>query len=114
MSFLDKKLHQQYLAFNKEFYESASKYHPTSEQIKLIYKDIPLNYVYNYENLWFYLQPQHLDLPLQGWKIHISAITENKSEILKTVAKICFSKNLSFKFLADEIDFRILANKMIK
>lgn len=39
------------------------------------------------------------DLPIQGWKIHISSTLEESQKILDIVSKICFDKNISFKYV---------------
>jgi hypothetical protein len=38
-------------------------------------------------------------LPAQGWKIHVSASTENAERVLGRLFDYCVPRQLSFKFL---------------
>lgn len=54
------------------------------------------------ENLsgpWVRWRPEDVELPEQGWKIHVSATPENAQEMLKIVSSYCFEHQFSFKFL---------------
>ncbi|GLF97911.1 class III lanthionine synthetase LanKC [Streptomyces yaizuensis] len=48
---------------------------------------------------WFSCHPSGLDLPPQGWKIHVSAALDNAESVLRRVADHCFAHRLSFKFV---------------
>ncbi|GAA1092561.1 class III lanthionine synthetase LanKC [Nocardiopsis metallicus] len=48
---------------------------------------------------WTMCTPPDADLPLQGWKIHVSATPENAAELLDAVLPYCVEHRLSFKYL---------------
>lgn len=58
------------------------------------------------DSTWFYVAPDNYRLPLQGWKIHVSATLENARQVLKQVCKIMYEEKCAFKFLLDK---RVLA-----
>ncbi|MET9856675.1 class III lanthionine synthetase LanKC [Streptomyces sp. NPDC006450] len=48
---------------------------------------------------WTVLTPPGLELPGQGWKIHVSATERTAPEVLDIVSAYCTSRSLLFKFL---------------
>ncbi|MCE7081013.1 class III lanthionine synthetase LanKC [Streptomyces sp. ST2-7A] len=48
---------------------------------------------------WLHLHPEGLDLPAQGWKIHVSARPGNAARIADAVHDYCVPRRLSFKFV---------------
>lgn len=48
---------------------------------------------------WTVCTPPEPDIPLQGWKIHVSATPENAVELLDAVLPYCVEHGLSFKYL---------------
>jgi len=51
---------------------------------------------------WLACHPRNVRLPLQGWKIHVSACLSNAAEILSSVWDYCVARNVAFKFLRNE------------
>lgn len=47
---------------------------------------------------WESWTPPQVFLPLQGWKIHISATLDSASETLRRTIDVCIENNASFKF----------------
>lgn len=54
------------------------------------------------DSIWLYITPDNYQLPLQGWKIHVSATLENAARLLKQVCKIMYREKCAFKFLLDK------------
>ncbi|MBO3737521.1 class III lanthionine synthetase LanKC [Actinoplanes flavus] len=48
---------------------------------------------------WLVFLPENLDLPMQGWKIHVSACLDNAERVLDKVWDYCVPRGLEFKFL---------------
>ena len=48
---------------------------------------------------WTHPSPPGLQLPWQGWKVHVSATPDNADRVLEVAADFCISHALSFKFL---------------
>jgi tRNA A-37 threonylcarbamoyl transferase component Bud32 len=51
---------------------------------------------------WTMVVPPRADLPLQGWKYHVSATLANAEAVLDVAARICFRRSTAFKFLRDD------------
>ncbi|MDG5804310.1 class III lanthionine synthetase LanKC [Streptomyces ossamyceticus] len=58
---------------------------------------------------WLVCRPTDVDLPPQGWKIHVSACPDNAQEILDAVWAHCVPRRIPFKFLPN-VDVLFLAN----
>ncbi|WP_314711791.1 class III lanthionine synthetase LanKC [Propionibacterium acidifaciens] len=50
-------------------------------------------------NGWEYVMPPGMNMPEQGWKIHVSATMENAQKLLGDVASYCHASAVPFKFL---------------
>lgn len=48
---------------------------------------------------WRMLRPQDIDLPDQGWKVHVSATLDNAERVLSTVHEYCLRERVAFKHL---------------
>jgi serine/threonine protein kinase len=48
---------------------------------------------------WLVFLPEPLDLPMQGWKIHVSACLGNADRLLNVVWDYCVERRIEFKFL---------------
>ncbi|MCA1229391.1 class III lanthionine synthetase LanKC [Saccharopolyspora sp. 6M] len=49
---------------------------------------------------WRMLRPRGVDLPSQGWKVHVSATLHNAERVLRTVGGYCLRNRIAFKHLA--------------
>ncbi|MEV0600142.1 class III lanthionine synthetase LanKC [Streptomyces sp. NPDC050315] len=58
---------------------------------------------------WIVFRPAGGTLPLQGWKIHVSACLDNAADILTTVWEYCLPRRIAFKFLPGK-DTLLIAN----
>ncbi|MET9963435.1 class III lanthionine synthetase LanKC [Streptomyces sp. NPDC006326] len=48
---------------------------------------------------WLALRPEGIQLPSQGWKIHVSATLGNAESVLDTVYAYCTARRTAFKFV---------------
>ena len=53
---------------------------------------------------WINWIPDEWSFPRQGWKIHVSATSENAETVISTTARFCFRAGLAFKHLASARD----------
>src|SRR5664279_2188430 len=51
---------------------------------------------------WCYLQPPALELPPQGWKVHVSATPESVERVVKVVWEYCARYGVMFKFIRSQ------------
>ncbi|MFF3940614.1 class III lanthionine synthetase LanKC [Streptomyces phaeofaciens] len=50
---------------------------------------------------WTFCTPPDLDVPDQGWKIHVSASPDNAAELLDAVAPYCAENGLMYKYISN-------------
>ncbi len=58
---------------------------------------------------WLVYAPDPIDVPTQGWKIHVSACLDNAAEILEATWDYCITRGIAFKFVRSRQLF-LLAN----
>lgn len=109
---LDKFL---YMLNDGLFYEPAEKrYQPLQEYIALVstlVEKVAPNWIVSRDGFWFHVHPRHFDLPLQGWKVHVSATTGNGASILQKAAKVALENKTSFKFALDRNVLSTMSSK---
>lgn len=63
---------------------------------------IPEGWKSFYDLHWQYFLNPKIELPEQGWKIHLSAGYSDTNELFQTVAKYLFDKKVVFKVTVSE------------
>ncbi|GGU77622.1 class III lanthionine synthetase LanKC [Lentzea flava] len=61
--------------------------------------ELPADWVQVERNVWRHLHPAGVQLPKQGWKIHVSAGLDNASKVLKATFDYCVERRIPFKYL---------------
>lgn len=92
-----------YLLLNRDYPESFTAYSPhTGDFHDLVNSRLPQGRAMRRQNIWFYCGPEQETLPMQGWKIHVSATPRNAKEVLERVTSVLFKyADVSFKFVVD-------------
>ena len=49
--------------------------------------------------IWQYFSPKNSDIPLQGWKIHISATYNNRVKIAQKAIEVLVKNSIHFKVI---------------
>ncbi|MGK4584722.1 class III lanthionine synthetase LanKC [Kitasatospora sp. HPMI-4] len=80
------------------FYESPVRW-AALEEFPATTEPAPPGWVRTARDIWVGCQPAGLQLPEQGWKIHVSARIDNAERILDVVRAYCFENRVAFKFL---------------
>ncbi|MFJ7018003.1 class III lanthionine synthetase LanKC [Streptomyces sp. NPDC101117] len=80
------------------FYDSPVRW-ASVEEFAAAGAPIPDGWVGSVREVWVGRQPAGLELPDQGWKIHVSACLDNAEHILSVVAAYCYDRGVAFKFL---------------
>lgn len=60
---------------------------------------IPGDWQVTEDSSWTFFQPVGVDLPEQGWKVHVSVTPAEAEETIDIVAKHCFARRTPFKVL---------------
>lgn len=67
--------------------------------------DAPVGWSSKVTHPWMNWIPNEWSFPRQGWKIHVSATSENAEAVLLSSARFCFNAGLPFKHLESTRDF---------
>ncbi|MBZ5522048.1 MAG: class III lanthionine synthetase LanKC [Acidobacteriia bacterium] len=92
-----------YRLLHKDYPETFAAYSPqTTDFYDLVFSQLPEGWGIQRRDMWFYCSPSRQTLPLQGWKIHVSAALSNSANIVRKVASVLVKYNdVSFKFAVD-------------
>ncbi|MGW1209305.1 class III lanthionine synthetase LanKC [Streptomyces sp. NPDC002499] len=60
---------------------------------------VPQGWQRNESGDWLALRPVDAELPVQGWKIHVSACLDNAESVLDRVWRYCVADGTAFKFV---------------
>lgn len=75
---------------------------PESESYTFTDHPLPPGWRQSRDDDWVKYVPDDVDLPAQGWKIHVSGCLDNAERIIETVGAYCFARGCSFKFLRSQ------------
>lgn len=83
-----------------EFCQDGSPFYVPSKSATVNpYKvDIPKEWSKHIHGPWTSLVSPNTELPIQGWKIHVTATLDNAQSILDAVCSYCFEHGLTFKY----------------
>ncbi|OLF17981.1 class III lanthionine synthetase LanKC [Actinophytocola xanthii] len=92
--------YQPFCMADPSFYDAMHSERTAGESFRTASRELPEGWVLRPQDDWFVVDPaQRQELPLQGWKIHASATTENAERVLGTIWDYCVPRGISFKFL---------------
>lgn len=81
------------------FYDTTDNWHASGPNWPQTMLAPPDGWTRGEHDGWVYLHPNDVQIPLQGWKIHVSACPEDASVALATTWEHCLEHRISFKFL---------------
>ena len=81
------------------FYDTPERWQRTVADFAAAGGPVPAGWHREDRDLWAVDQPEGVRLPLQGWKIHVSATPANAERVLEKVCEYCFDRGVAFKFL---------------
>lgn len=99
-----------YFTTDSLFYEAVDEYYIPSASNYALLLSSALREKLIREGIWWVFKPG-VQLPKQGWKIHISAHPKNAEQVLTTVAEYLFRKGIPFKFALDSNMLELLNSK---
>ncbi|HKT00799.1 MAG TPA: class III lanthionine synthetase LanKC, partial [Rugosimonospora sp.] len=88
-----------YCAVDPMFYDSLTNTTASTRQYAVADRPAPGGWDRALADDWVVYGPRDDDLPLQGWKVHVSACLDNAERILTTVWQYCVPRGIGFKFL---------------
>lgn len=88
-----------------QFINPIEKYYePPLEKVAesaLKISDAPSNWVKSSDNHWTYFLKIGSDLPIQGWKIHVSSNPKEGQTVLEVVSNLLFELSIPFKYVSN-------------
>lgn len=96
---------------SNSYYEPIDYYDPKVPYSNRVQAALPSFWRLKRNGVWVHAIPPQSRLPLQGWKIHVSANLDNADEILDKVTETCQTDKVTFKFLLDDFALRMCNSK---
>ncbi|GAB2993794.1 class III lanthionine synthetase LanKC [Streptomyces pseudoechinosporeus] len=88
-----------YLLADRVFFEDPARLQGDSDSGRLRPPALPPGWRTDDNGTWITHRPENVQLPRQGWKIHVAAVQEHAERTLETVAEYCYAEGLTFKHL---------------
>ncbi|MDX8146446.1 class III lanthionine synthetase LanKC [Lentzea sp. BCCO 10_0061] len=92
--------YEAYCFADRQFYDLQSSTETTPEDdFSTELPALPPDWVTVERNVWRHHHPTGVQLPNQGWKIHVSAGLDNAGKVLKAAFDYCVERRIPFKYL---------------
>lgn len=90
-----------YSLFHPRWYESVAHYTPDPAYLQLFHAVFPKDWKLVRSGIWYGAHPGRIELPDQGWKLHVSVRTRDAKRLLARLFPILLQAQVPFKFLLD-------------
>ncbi|MEI8407473.1 MULTISPECIES: class III lanthionine synthetase LanKC [unclassified Kribbella] len=91
-----------YCLADRTFYETPANRGAQHPDFALCAREVPAGWQHVPGETWMHYAPSDLQLPQQGWKIHVSARLADVERTLEAVWEYCVPRGIAFKFLRNE------------
>ncbi|WP_433162992.1 class III lanthionine synthetase LanKC [Kribbella sp. CA-247076] len=91
-----------YCLADRTFYETPANRGAQHPDFALCDRPVPEGWQHVPGDTWMHYAPSDLQLPPQGWKIHVSARLADVERTLEAVWEYCVPRGIAFKFLRNE------------
>ncbi|SFR24160.1 Lanthionine synthetase C-like protein [Lentzea waywayandensis] len=92
--------YEAYCFADRQFYDLQSSTESTpKDDFSTELPALPPDWATVERNVWRHHHPMGVQLPNQGWKIHVSAGLDNAGRVLKATYDYCVERRISFKYL---------------
>jgi hypothetical protein len=88
-----------YCLTNAVFYDSPDLRHTQEKDFPASGRQVPEGWDHAPSDTWMYYAPHELEIPAQGWKIHVSSGLADAERVLAAIWDYCVPRGLAFKFL---------------
>lgn len=95
----------EYCFADRLFYDESSKWAAAQKSYRQAEETPPEGWITARKGPWFNYMCTSVQLPKQGWKIHVSARMETAQQVLDIVTEYCLNNKINFKFLIGEAAF---------
>jgi serine/threonine protein kinase len=80
-------------------YDVVTRLDDTHSRVSVSHRPIPTGWQRSERYIWVGLRPLGVELPAQGWKIHISCTPDNAEDVLGIAWDFCLKNKVAFKFI---------------
>ncbi|WP_350280582.1 class III lanthionine synthetase LanKC [Kribbella sp. HUAS MG21] len=91
-----------YCLADRQFYETPARRGAQHPDFAITDRAVPDGWRHVPGEQWMHYAPDGLQLPTQGWKIHVSARLQDVERTLEAVWEYCVPRGIAFKFLRNE------------
>lgn len=88
-----------YCMADRMFFDAPTTIHRDELQFAVTGRPVPPGWQRVELDDWLVYRPPGVNLPAQGWKIHVAACLDNADTVLDTVWDYCVPRRITFKFL---------------
>ena len=91
-----------YCLADRRFYDTPANRGAEHPDFTLCARPVPDGWSHVPGEMWMHYAPDGLELPAQGWKVHVSSGLEDAERTLAAVWDYCVPRGIAFKFLRNE------------
>ncbi|MEU5087712.1 class III lanthionine synthetase LanKC [Streptomyces sp. NPDC021356] len=91
--------YEAYCRVDPVFYDEPGRCEESGDLFEAARKSVPDGWRRSRDGVWVYLHPDGVELPEQGWKIHVSGALDEAEAVIGKVLGHCRDHRLSVKFL---------------
>lgn len=91
-----------YCLADRYFYDTPANRGEQHPDFSVCSRPVPQGWLHEPSNIWMFYSPADAQLPLQGWKIHVSAGLDDADRVLTQLWDYCVPRGLAFKCLRNQ------------
>ena len=103
-----------YLFTNRKYYDGIkyAKWNNSKKFLSIVKKYVDNSYVISEDDVYIFFSKKDADLPMQGWKIHVSTCLEDMDAVIDNTVKYIIDQNVSFKIIKCRELYTLFSQKM--
>ncbi|WP_035806197.1 class III lanthionine synthetase LanKC N-terminal domain-containing protein [Kitasatospora mediocidica] len=98
---------QSYTLVDRRWYESPGRYLPGDEHLAVLRSVLPDGWRTRRRGLWTTARPPGADAPAQGWKLRVTSLAEESTDVLRLALPVLCAAGTPFTFLIDPFCARL-------
>ncbi|MEU8221629.1 class III lanthionine synthetase LanKC [Kribbella sp. NPDC048915] len=91
-----------YCLADRRFYETPAHRGAQHPDFAITQRPVPAGWQHVPGEQWMHYAPTDVQLPKQGWKVHVSARLQDVARTLEAVWEYCVPRGIAFKYLRNE------------